>query len=209
MDLIGSAFDVPITTGGNTCSKLVHDLGGPPEPEEMTSLFASEMNKLTFKEREVVYEDLHAVSKPAEESVVNMGGIVDQVKEEISSIRLKAAYKKALFLNREYVDNPNFILMFLRAAKFNAKDAAQKIIDHFKYKLELFGPDFVGREILFEDLDEATKDALASGAVQIPPGRDIAGRALIFFAFDRLRYSTVKSQVSHIVAQGCARQSVF
>lgn len=199
MDPFGSAFDVQIPSASRQCFQFGArriDNQTAPEPEDMTSLVASEMNKLSFKEREVVYEDLHAVSKPEEESSVNIDDAIRQLRKDISSIRLKPAYNKALFLNREYVDSRDFLLMFLRFSKFNTKEAAQKLIDHFKYKLALFGPDLLAKDIMYEDLDQDTKDALSSGAIQILPQRDIAGRAIIFFSFDKLNYRTSDSQVS-------------
>lgn len=166
-----------------------------PEPDDMASLFASEMNKLSFQEREAVYEDLHAVSKPEEESSEVVDEIIRQMRDEITGIRVKPAYNKAFFLNREYVDDPRFLLMFLRSTRFDAREAARKICDHFKFKLELFGPDLLAREIMYEDLDQGSKEALYSGAVQVPRCKDRAGRAIIFFAFDQLRYNNVTSQV--------------
>lgn len=166
-----------------------------PEPDDMASLFASEMNKLSFQEREAVYEDLHAVSKPVEESSEVVDEIIRQMRDEIAGVRVKPAYNKAIFLNRKYVDDPRFLLMFLRSTRFDAREAAHKICDHFRFKLELFGPDLLAREIMYEDLDQDSREALYSGAVQVPRCKDRAGRAIIFFAFDQLRYNNVASQV--------------
>ena len=166
-----------------------------PEPDDMASLFASEMNKLSFQEREAVYEDLHAVSKPEEESSEVVDEIIRQMRDEIAGVRVKPAYNKAFFLNRKYVDDPRFLLMFLRSTRFDAREAAHKICDHFRFKLELFGPDLLAREIMYEDLDQDSREALYSGAVQVPRCKDRAGRAIIFFAFDQLRCNNVASQV--------------
>mmetsp|Transcript_36616 Transcript_36616/g.88744 ORF Transcript_36616/g.88744 Transcript_36616/m.88744 type:complete len:336 (-) Transcript_36616:842-1849(-) len=166
--------------------------------EEMTVLVANEMNKLTFQEREVVYEDLHGVSRPEKESKATLDKAITDTRNEIASVRLRAAYNKAVFLNPDYVNSDNFILMFLRSSKFDPKTTASKIVDHFKYKLELFGYDNLGKELMYEDLDEGTKNALASGAVQVLPQRDKAGRAIVFFALDALNYDNVDSQLRAI-----------
>jgi hypothetical protein len=89
--------------------------------------------------------------------------------------------------------------MFLRSTKFDTKMAAQRIVDHFKFKLELFGPDMLGRDLMYEDLDGDTKQALSSGAVQVLTSRDTAGRAIIFSAFDHLQYKCADSQVSRLM----------
>ncbi|CAJ1946780.1 unnamed protein product [Cylindrotheca closterium] len=166
--------------------------------DEMTVLVANEMNKLTFQEREVVYEDLHGVSRPGKECHETLAQTIADTRNEIASIRLKAAHNKAVFLNPEYVNSENFILMFLRACKFDPKKTAIKIVDHFKYKLELFGYDNLGKEITYEDLNEGTRNALSSGAVQLLPNRDKAGRAIVFFSFASLRYENADDQLRAI-----------
>jgi hypothetical protein len=201
----GSAFDIKLPSpceqqcGSLTQAADMKERAPVIERDGMTSLVASEMNKLTFKERELAYEDLHAVSKPEEESSVHINKAISEMKDVIASIRLKPAYNKALFLNREYVDDPSFLLMFLRSTKFDTTEAAQRIVDHFKFKLELFGRDKLGRDLMYEDLDGDAKQALSSGAVQVPTSRDTAGRAIIFFAFDHLQYKSANSQVSRLM----------
>ena len=169
--------------------------------DEMMSLVANEMNELTSSEREAVYNDLHGIiSKPEvallEESQEVIERAITDTRNEIASVRLKTAYNKALFLNPEYVNSNEFMLMFLRSCKFDPKQTANKIVDHFKYKLDLFGYDNLGRDLMYDDLDQGTKNALGSGAVQILPQRDNAGRAIVFYAIDKLRYDKVDSQVS-------------
>jgi hypothetical protein len=76
----GSAFDVKLPSSGEQqCGSLTQSADTRAKAPViewdgtgMTSLVASEMNKLTFKEREIVYEDLHAVSKPDEETSVHI-----------------------------------------------------------------------------------------------------------------------------------------
>lgn len=167
--------------------------------DEMMSLVANEMNELTSSEREAVYNDLHGISRKtelAEESQEVMERAITDTRNEIASVRLKTAYNKALFLNPEYVNSNEFMLMFLRSCRFDPKQTANKIVDHFKYKLDLFGYDNLGRDLMYDDLDQGTKNALGSGAVQILPQRDNAGRAIVFYAIDKLCYDKVDSQVS-------------
>lgn len=163
--------------------------------EEMSTLVADEMNKLTFQERELVYEDLHGVSRPQEEFSDIIAQQIQETRKELANLRVKSAYNKAVFLNPDYVDSDEFTLMFLRSCKFDPKQTANKIVDHFKYKMELFGYDNVGRDLVYGDLDEGTKNAISSGAIQVLPQRDNSGRAIIFYAMDALNYDSVDSQV--------------
>lgn len=214
-----SVFDIPFNSGeGNCCntsneqntsqssstsySNLLdllkartEDAPQPVPLDAMESIVASEMHGLSVTEREVIYEDIHGVSRPEEESPEMIYQAIVETRNELACMRLKGAYNKAVFLNPEYVNSDAFILMFLRALKYNPKATAQRIIDHFKYKQDLFGYDNVGRDLMYDDLDEGSKQALSTGAVQLLKGKDSAGRTLVFFKFDAMKYDCVESQV--------------
>eukprot|EP00980_Cylindrotheca_fusiformis_P003412 scaffold758_cov104-Cylindrotheca_fusiformis.AAC.11 len=160
----------------------------------MTDLVALEFNDLSFEEREGIYEDLHAVSRPKGESPMEISDSIASLKKALANMKSKSAFNTAQFLNPEYFDE-SFFLMFLRSAKFDTKKAAQTIADHFKHKLELFGPEVLGRDIRYEDLDDETKQALGTGAVQIPRCRDAAGRAILIFSHSHFSYKNADCQI--------------
>eukprot|EP00985_Skeletonema_marinoi_P017738 scaffold9803_cov72-Skeletonema_marinoi.AAC.1 len=65
----------------------------------------------------------------------------------------KGALVKAMQMSKDYVSS-NFRLKFLRAEKFDAHLAAERMALHFEEKLELFGEEKLVREIIQSDLDE-------------------------------------------------------
>jgi hypothetical protein len=92
----------------------------------------------------------------------------------------EAAYDRARFLNKKYVEAREFRLAFLRSEKFNAKSAAQTIVNHFEIKRRIFGDDEVlGRDVLQTALIEEDLERLKDGLTQVMPERDAAGRTII------------------------------
>lgn len=77
------------------------------------------------------------------------------------------------------VEQREFRLSFLRAERYDIKKAATRFIDYFEEKRRLFGVNNLTTKIKLKDLDSQTKDCLESGQIQLLPGRDRAGRAVI------------------------------
>ena len=92
----------------------------------------------------------------------------------------KAAYETAVRIAPRYVNDRKFRLMFLRAERMDVVAAAKRFCFFFQIKLELFGPDLLGKErITQDDLCDETLDIINNGSVQILPLRDVAGRIVI------------------------------
>ena len=70
--------------------------------------------------------------------------------------------------------------MFLRAEKFDVHNTAKRIVLHFEKKLELFGIDKVGREILLSDLTHDEVEWFKCGNLQPLLQRDCVGRQILF-----------------------------
>ena len=158
-------------------------------------LVASEMGQLTPLERNKVYEDIHGVADiPEEDPEVTMK-LLDDLKEEIRKIKERAAYNKAHFRAPSRVEDPKFLLMFLRDASFDVRLAAKKVIAHFRSKAALFGMDKVADPITFDDLDEDDKESVLSGAFQFLSGTDQSGRAVMFY---HGRYINAKSWENYV-----------
>jgi hypothetical protein len=92
----------------------------------------------------------------------------------------REAYERAKFLNRSYVENEKFRLMFLRTECFNPKSAAQTIATHFEIKRRIFGDgEVLARDVRQDDLNEEDLSKLNDGFIQVLPQRDAAGRTVI------------------------------
>ena len=163
--------------------------------DAMDALVASELNQLSLEEREAVFEDLHGVSKIDEETPEKVAADIESLRQEIKKIRGKSAYDKALFLCPHYVDDPKFCLMFLRAENFNIRLAAQRMVLHFKHKLDLFGVEKIANPITLDDLSEDDKSAMMTGGMQFLPHKDRSGRTVVMMLGELFNYKEVVNQV--------------
>jgi hypothetical protein len=150
-------------------------------PQMSETLIAKELNRLSMQEREEVLGDLHGVSCIVDEMPQFVEETLCYMETEISQIpnSSKAAYLQALSVSPDYVKDRSLRLMFLRALRFDASAAAKQMVEFFEQKLKIFGPDKLGREICYKDLDGDTIDCLNSGYMQLLSGRDRVGRSIL------------------------------
>jgi hypothetical protein len=107
----------------------------------------------------------------------------------------KSAYQKASFLAPSLVKNVSFRLLFLRATQFHVVHAAERMLQHFQYKAELFGMEKVAKTITWEDdLTDDDRMAVQSGAIQLLPSHDQSGRRVCFIALQFSNYKTIQNQ---------------
>jgi hypothetical protein len=153
------------------------------ENEEATALIAKAMNHLSLQERELAYEDLHGVSAQVHETPELMAQTLKEMERSIQGIRHKPAYDMALTLRASYVQDPKLRLLFLRADRFDAPKAAQRLVKFMEYKLNLFGPEKLCQwHIGLADLDHNARYMVESGWYQILPARDSRGRIVFIIA---------------------------
>lgn len=169
----------------------------PESFRDADSMIAQEMNKMSLKEREMAFFDVHGVSgeRSVEEDMEMVSRSLLELDTIISQTRRKDAYDMAESKNKDFVSDREFRLRFLRATEFNVSWAAEKLIKFFEMKLDVFGPDKLTKDITREDLDDDDIACLESGICQILPLRDRAGRAIVCW-MSRLRAGTsVQSRV--------------
>jgi hypothetical protein len=166
---------------------------------DLTSLIASELTKLSIEDRIKTLEEVHGVVEHTEEDTEEINKLFDQVKEELKRLRHKQAYEKAAFLSNAYVNDPEFVLLFLRSENYKPRPAAIRLAEHFKYKLELFGEHTLIRDIMYDDLNKDEKSILKSGFVQTLPASDRAGRQIVVCNMSEfLKIGTLKNVVRFI-----------
>jgi hypothetical protein len=156
---------------------------GVEEPSDLTEIdkmLAQEVHNLSLQERNRVYEEIHGVAEPLKEEPDFVAQRFSEFKSHLSTIRHKSAYDLALHQSPEYVNNRNFHLMFLRSTEFDAHQAAQKLVNHFDFKMELFGQEKLAKDITYVDLNENDRECLKSGWIQILPATDRIGRPIVF-----------------------------
>lgn len=90
-----------------------------------------------------------------------------------------AAYKLARSQNPDYVNSPRFKIRFLRAKKYNAREAARLLLRNLLEKLDLFGSEKLTRDICREDVGDDGLRYLELGGLEVSPKRDANGRRII------------------------------
>lgn len=140
-----------------------------------------------------MFDEIHGVASPVEESALFVKTNLNALKEEIDKIKHKPAYDQAMILEPEYTQDPAFCIQFLRAKKFNAKAAATQLVAYLEIKKELFGLHRLCKDIEFSDLDENDKDLLRSGMYPFLKARDNAGRAIFLFINELLNLNSFES----------------
>ena len=149
---------------------------------------AMETSSLTPKQHEAAQKDLYGgVKNATKEDVTTHDQALLALSQEIALIQDKPAFLLALQRCPDYVRNKKFGLSFLRAERFDARRAAQRLTLYWKEKLDLFGPQKAFRHLTIHDLEPQDVESLRQGSFLMPPGKDSGGRGLLFS--DRMKWT--------------------
>eukprot|EP00980_Cylindrotheca_fusiformis_P012834 scaffold3169_cov107-Cylindrotheca_fusiformis.AAC.4 len=152
-------------------------------PLSVDEIIASELDRLSLKEREKVYEDVHGVSDLIHETPELISSCLEQMDREIDLINEKDAYEQARLQSQGYVTDRLFRLSFLRSTSFNPQEAAHRLVKHVRYKLETFGAEkLTKRSITLNDIGDESVQLIRRGCIQILPNRDSQGRVVLLSA---------------------------
>lgn len=151
------------------------------DPDEVDAALARHLNVMSLQERTELFEEIHGVLKPIEETPSFIHQKLHLLEVELNKIPdgKKHGYNVASKVNREYVYDQKFKLMFLRVDRFDEKKAAIRLVTFLDRKLECFGISLLTRRVFFSDLDIGAQSMLRSGAMQVLPSRDRSGRVVI------------------------------
>ena len=171
--------------------------------DEMVTQLAKEVSELSVKERDRVYDDIHGIPYVVEENPDFVNQCLQQMDNEVQKLlqsghndQLTYAYRLALLANPAYVQGRPLCLMMLRGCKYESIPSARRIMTHFRWKLDLFGPTKIGKEyITLDDLDEDDIIALEAASFFFLPGTDRAGRKVFMMNEKSAQAKTWKNQV--------------
>mmetsp|Transcript_44786 Transcript_44786/g.108194 ORF Transcript_44786/g.108194 Transcript_44786/m.108194 type:complete len:553 (-) Transcript_44786:12-1670(-) len=149
------------------------------EEKDVDVLLTQGMTRLTFEELQQEQEDLHGVSATISEEKVEVQVLLDTLDEHLNGMKMGTAFAFAESLNRDFCQNYDFRMMFLRANRYDPKVAAKQIIKFLDIKLELFGLEKLTEEITLKDLTLEDKQDLLAGSMQLLPFTDRAGRRIV------------------------------
>jgi hypothetical protein len=145
---------------------------------------AKELNEMSFNDRNILQEEIHCVnSTTIEETPQSLESSLQMLQQEIDALapNQRVAYDDVLITASHYVKSADFCLKFLRTELFDAKKAALRLTAHVDHLLKAFGPEALTRPLRYTDLSKMEQEHMKTGAYQILPSRDRAGRLIAFF----------------------------
>jgi hypothetical protein len=167
------------------------DMAARHTHEQANAMMASELNSLTRAERSTLLEDVHGVGDlPPEESNPSLiQEKLRQMNHALFSIPVKLAFDEAQRLcggkPGGLVNDPSFRIRFLRAERYNAREAAIRMVSNLEALRETFGQEALVRPIHLSDMmldreNQGPEPFLFSGnCFQVMPFRDRLGRRII------------------------------
>jgi len=115
---------------------------------------ASELNALSFSERQAMEEDIHGVAEVIQERPELVTAKIEEMLQALAKIdpQRRQAWDRAIFLRPALMEDRRLHLMFLRARRFRANDAAELQCAYFRAKRDLFGDELLIHRITWNDV---------------------------------------------------------
>ena len=165
-----SAFDTMMMNGENRQRRRQYNGNRYNEAGSIDDQIAQDFTKLSFHDRNAIYEEIHGVHNPAPDETPEMlANALHQLSLEIAAIPHKPAFDKSQQWNSlcnsfptidctqsiysynkttiaagthtTYVNTVDFRLRFLRCELFDAKKAAIRIVNYLEMIHDLYGGD--------------------------------------------------------------------
>jgi hypothetical protein len=155
-----------------------------------------EFSELADRDQEQVMKDVYGMEEMVDENPTLLKECLFQLEQELHEYA--GNKKKALELARKehtsFFEDEKFRLKFLRTDNYNPKLAARRLVRHLETKLDLFGADKLGKQIMLEDLSEDDMESLLSGASQFLP-KDRGGRLVFWNRMRNWKFKEPKNLV--------------
>ena len=154
---------------------------GVGDHQSPDALLAYELNQLSFKERDMINEEIHGVGILdiyPEETPQLLKDSLEKLSIELDSIQQKPAYEISQAFPNTYVNTDDFRLIFLRCEVFDAKKAAARIVAYLDLIHWCFDEKVLERDICCDDFDEKATTFLRKGYFQNLSSRDRSGRRI-------------------------------
>jgi len=115
---------------------------------------AADMNSLTFAERQAMEEDIHGVADVIEETPEFVSSKIEEMKQALANLnsQQRQAWDRAVFLRPALALDGLFHLIFLRARRFQASEAASLMAAYLRAKRDLWGDDLLIQRITWDDV---------------------------------------------------------
>ena len=151
------------------------------DPSLIDNMLTHEMENLSFKDRNDIFEEIHGVaSLDVEETPDLIQQSLMAMNMEIDRIKHKyIAYTEATKSYNPFAHGMDIRLRFLRCDLFDVSEAAQRMMRYLDLTQELYGDIALIRPIQLCDLGNQEMEMLRDGEAQPMPFRDRSGRRLI------------------------------
>ena len=160
---------------------------------------AKELNQMSMVSRNAIFEEIHCLGHPPNESDEMIASRIAELDKELSILPHGSSYEKAMQYCSQYATSMEFKLRFLRAEVFDAKLAAIRLENYLSFLERHFGVEALQRPIYLSDLDKQEQDILKTGNFQLLPCRDRSGRRIA------VRMGTIGGQdFFRVVSRLCA-----
>ena len=157
-----------------------------PASGEIDKMVAQAMLELSPQDRQRALEELHGVVELDAEDPSFIASCLDDLDNCLATTKMNTAYAEAERMSHTYVSNNRFRMMFLRSVRYVPQDAAERMINFFEYKKELFGRDKLVQELTLDDLHPDDLPTMEGGYIQVSPIKDQVGRPIFFF-FEKVK----------------------
>jgi len=119
---------------------------------------ASEMNAMSFRERQAMEEDIHGVADIIEETPEFVASKIEEMQEALTKLssHQRLALDRAFFLRPALTDDQGLHLMCLRARRFRPDEAAALMAKYFRVQRDFFGDDLLIHRITWDDVSRAS-----------------------------------------------------
>lgn len=155
---------------------------------------ASQLSKLTVKERAEALHDVHCVGEELTETPEILQKSLAEFDIAIQREK-NATYGIAIAQNRKYVEDPAFRLKFLRANMHDVNKAVRQMMSFLEKKAFYFGTEKVARDIALDELTNEDRKYMLKGIYHIPEVRDRTGRVVVYMFNACLGQCTTDSMV--------------
>lgn len=156
-----------------------------------------EFNKLCPKEQDQVIKDVYGIEESVDENPSFIRECLHRMEIELELYpgKVKRALELARNEHNSFFEDEKFRLKFLRTDKYDVKQAARRYVRFLEKKLELFGPEKLGKRITFEDLNDDDLETIRAGGIQPLPEKDRGGRVVLFTRHKNWKYNNIHNLV--------------
>ena len=142
-------------------------------------------SKMAYERSQQIYKENLQIQEPC--SVSSLSGSISSLNK-ISN-------------PNGYVNDPDFLLLFLRREKFDVRKTALRLVNFMELVYELWGEKALTEKTWQSqtNLDPFEREVLRTGIMQVLQGRDRAGRRILGNFADDSSKLTVENRVSFVM----------